>query len=532
MSTLQLKTEASAATVTGTNSMELSAAKIRLLRSVCLLGLGICSYLAWTAFSMQPLIGCGSGGTIDCGHVLNSTWSKVLGIPVSVPAVGLYLTMLSLLLLVQRPAPEDLRQHLWTALQFGFFAAAAAAIWFTGLQLFVLKHICPWCIAAHCCGLILAGCSIAWKCTPLRKRQLAGGSSLMSVALLITLQSTAEPEVAFEVEVPQWLQQEGQLVAEPTADSSASDASFSAPSEPFAAPGATFSAPGEPTPPAASEFVAPGQVPATSPPAQPAAEIFSAPFSATLPVPEPQKLQRSILPQFLQSATATFPWTLFSVSSQSLLLIPDEPADPIAAPPEPRQVTVAGQLQPITLIVDHWPGLGPRDADLHFVELFDYTCPHCRELHASIKEVMAEFDGRVGVLTLPVPLERACNDASSGSGSHAGSCELSQLAIAVWRCNSAAFPEYHDWLFNTLPSPAAARSRAEATVGAERLQQELASGIPGQYVARHVTLYKQVGAGSVPRLLFSRSSVKGAIPKRQLSSMIRKELRALPSEVQ
>lgn len=504
-------------------------AKVQFLRSVCLVGLGISSYLAWTAFSMQPLIGCGSGGTIDCGHVLNSEWSKVLGVPVSVPAAGLYLTMLSLLLLVRRPAPEELRQQLWMVLQFGFFAAAAAAIWFIGLQVFVLKHICPWCVAAHCCGLTLAGCSIVWKCTPLRNRQLAGGSSLISVALLITLQSTTETEAAFEVEVPEWLQQDRQLVADPAADFSAPGDTFSAPGEIPAASGATFAAPGVQTPPASSEFAAPGQGPAAAEPAPPAADVFSAPVSSVRPAAASGDLRGAAIPQ--RSLTLSFAPGLFAAFNHSLLLVADEVSEPASPLPALKQVTVAGQQQPITLVVDHWPRLGPRDAELHFVELFDYTCPHCREIHSSIKEVIDEFEGRVGVLTLPVPLERACNDASSGSGSHAGSCELSQISIAVWRCNAEAFPEFHDWLFSTLPSPAAAYSKAATMVGGDKLQQELASGIPQQYVARHVTLYKQVGAGSVPRLLFSRSSVKGAIPKRQLSSMIRKELRDVPAAV-
>ena len=69
------------------------------LRGLCVAGLGISVYLAWTALSMTPVYGCGGGDVIDCGHVLKSKWSKVFGIPVSVPAGGLYASML----VIRRP---------------------------------------------------------------------------------------------------------------------------------------------------------------------------------------------------------------------------------------------------------------------------------------------------------------------------------------------------------------------------------------------------------------------------------------------
>ncbi|MFM7298153.1 MAG: vitamin K epoxide reductase family protein, partial [Planctomycetota bacterium] len=41
----------------------------------------ISGYLAWSAIRMQPVIGCSGSQLIDCEHVLNSHWSKVLGVP-------------------------------------------------------------------------------------------------------------------------------------------------------------------------------------------------------------------------------------------------------------------------------------------------------------------------------------------------------------------------------------------------------------------------------------------------------------------
>lgn len=509
------------------------------LRTVCTAGLAISACLAWTAWQMTPLIGCGEGGLVDCSHVLNSSWSKVWGVPVSVPAVGLYTTLLGLLMFARQPAPPAFQRILWTTLSCGFFTAAAAAIWFIGLQVFVLKHICPWCMAAHSCGLLLAGSLLFKKITIPDQRRLATSLSVAAAAALITVQSNTEVEPTFEVEIPEWLDQStGPLVADPTSDFSdefsapgTQAATLAAPGGDSSAPAAAFAAPGQETPANAAEFAAPGQN-ADQPPAQTDADdaLFTAPISFVPPCNH-----QLALPDLFRAVSGTTvaisPRQLLVLNSLAYLNTADE--QPSGNPPPAlKRVTVAGSAQPISLIVDHWPGLGSRDADFYFVELFDYTCPHCRDAHESIKAILKEFDGRVGVLTLPVPLERFCNPATTSTSGHEGSCELSRIAIAVWRCDPAAFPDFHEWLFNNRPTIQGALAKASTLVDPGMLQAELATNVPAQYIQRHVELYRQVGAGSVPKLLFSRSTVKGAIPRRQLSSMIRKELKAVAPQGQ
>ena len=75
----------------------IAAGRLRLLRGLCLAALLISGYLAWSAIQLRPVIGCGGSDLIDCDHVLNSHWSKIFGLPVSIPAVGLYATLLGLL---------------------------------------------------------------------------------------------------------------------------------------------------------------------------------------------------------------------------------------------------------------------------------------------------------------------------------------------------------------------------------------------------------------------------------------------------
>ncbi len=54
-------------------------------------------------------------------------------------------------------SPEKLLRHGWQALTIGAFSAGMAALWFIGIQVFALGHLCIYCIAAHTCGLVLAG---------------------------------------------------------------------------------------------------------------------------------------------------------------------------------------------------------------------------------------------------------------------------------------------------------------------------------------------------------------------------------------
>ena len=64
------------------------------IAATALVALGVSVYLTVVVFEASGVTaGCGDGsGGLDCEHVLSSRWSKWLGLPVSAPAVGLYLT--------------------------------------------------------------------------------------------------------------------------------------------------------------------------------------------------------------------------------------------------------------------------------------------------------------------------------------------------------------------------------------------------------------------------------------------------------
>jgi uncharacterized membrane protein/protein-disulfide isomerase len=528
-----------------------------ILRCLCVAGLGISVYLAWTALSMTPVYGCGGGEVIDCGHVLKSKWSKVFGIPVSVPAGGLYASMLVLLGFAGLNAPRAMRQMVWNALTAGACMAGLAALWFISLQIFALSKICPYCVAVHTCGLTMAALMLRNRFSEPHHKKMAASFSAAAVAGLITVQTmTPEPEV-FEV-----IRYDEVAAPEAATAVAAGDAGgdvFEAPGEVFAAPGEMFDAP------VVDEAPADSAGSTTEESGEAVKAETTQPVASTLLLLVPPRLLN--LTQIMYSsqeavasdgekATDSEKPAEASTAAEGEKPAEDsaKPAEgdkpaaeaatsdsgaegtakkeekseaakadaPPAAPPR-KLITVAGNR--VTLDIKQWPLLGHADAQYVFVEMFDYTCPHCRNTHHAIKGAFENYGDKLAILALPVPLERACNDAASGGG-HAGACELAKISIAVWRVSPEKFHEFHDWMFETTRSTASARAQAEKLVGAEKFRKEYGSKIPSEYVKRHVDLYKKVGQGSVPKLLFPKSTINGEInSKTTMVSTIERELR-------
>jgi uncharacterized membrane protein len=124
---------------------------VRLLLAVAIAG---AAYLAWVAIHNGPVAGCGPQSS--CDKVLHSRWAYWLDIPVSVPALLVYLALLGATVLLQkRPEPDDERGS-WAAIIALSVIVAGAALWFVGLQVFVIKAFCKFCMTAHACGFTAA----------------------------------------------------------------------------------------------------------------------------------------------------------------------------------------------------------------------------------------------------------------------------------------------------------------------------------------------------------------------------------------
>lgn len=173
-----------------------------------------------------------------------------------------------------------------------------------------------------------------------------------------------------------------------------------------------------------------------------------------------------------------------------------------------------------------WPIVGKPDAELIFVELFDYTCPHCQRTHLAIERARQKYGDRLAVLTLPVPMDRQCNPTvQSTNPKHAEACALAKLAIAVWTVAPNHFADFHHYLFTTQPRYQQALDKASQMIGSQKLQQAMQSKIPGDYISKHVALYQKAGSGTIPKLMFPETTIVGAIESETaLASLIEQHL--------
>lgn len=214
---------------------------------------------------------------------------------------------------------------------------------------------------------------------------------------------------------------------------------------------------------------------------------------------------------------------------------PSEKKQPEQKPPEQkppvkkrRIITVGGGQ--ISLDIRHWPLLGKPDAKYVFVEMFDYTCPYCRATHVAVRGAMEHFGDDLAIIALPVPLDASCNrTVGATAAEHAEACEIAKIAVAVWRCSRRQFPPFHSWLFETARTAAEARQYAAQLVGEKALQDELALPHAANYIVKHVELYERIGGGSLPKILFPRSTVSGSVESAStLIDMITREGTAAP----
>jgi uncharacterized membrane protein/protein-disulfide isomerase len=155
---------------------------IRLLLAASAL---ISLYLLVTTLAGGHAAGCGTAG--GCDEVMKSRWGYWLGLPVSAPAVLLHVSLLVATFWATRGG-----RQVWAFLSFGAFLAVGAGAWFLSIQFFVLRRLCPYCLAAHLSAaaasiLILRGARDHWK------TRAVPGASFVGIALLIAGQFLNRP---------------------------------------------------------------------------------------------------------------------------------------------------------------------------------------------------------------------------------------------------------------------------------------------------------------------------------------------------
>ena len=485
-----------------------------------LVALGISGYLTYASMTASEIAGCSGSELFDCGHVVNSKWSKFLGIPVSLMAVATYGGMLlATMLTASKKLSTATRQWGWTIVTALAMAAALAGLYFIFLQVFVLEHLCPWCLGAHSCGLLIALVVLTFhRVNPSR---LFGAATFAAAGLILmaTAQINAKepPKYVIETYVP---------IEVPADHASATYVSDSPDSESdlFMSPvddeEDLFAPPSEDedlfAPPVDDETI-------FAPPTEDASDVSYKAIKSQLSEAKGLALMFASLrvpainvAVLQQEGSAKKAATQAEGSEKKgSQAKKEEPAQKRVStkPPvkkEKRIVSFLGGRQKLN--AHDWPLVGDPNAKHIFIEMFDYTCSHCRSTTKALFEAKKKLGDDVAVIVLPVPLNRACNShVTQDHADHVESCQLSKLAVAVWRCDRNKFSEFHMWMFEGEKSPIYqdALAKANELVGSEVLKKELSKSISDRYLKLHVQLYQKVGAGAVPKLLFPATSVVG-----------------------
>ena len=455
------------------------------------IALSISGYLSYVAFTSSKIAGCG-GGTFNCEHVLTSKWSTLLGVPVAAMASALYLSVLATLVVTARPAlssvPSPMRTASWGIVTTAAVSAALAALWFIGLQVFVLEHLCPWCLGAHACSLLLCASVLAMGPLPVRVKAACAVVGTVGAALMIGIQVATPAPPTYIIE--QFPAPNVEVV--PGAGVIEEPEMFDAPAEGddvLTAPGTESSAIFSPDDEAQAHI---GSMQwAALAWLQPSLFLTTQVGNAGQPAPSGTQNQGQNPAASGQGATA-------------------QGADAVQGTSEDRLVQVASAN--VKLKAHQWPIIGSPNAKHIFVELFDYTCPHCRATQRAIRGAREHFRDDLAVIVLAVPLSRACNDTvTTEHPSHRESCELAKYSVAVWRISPEKFQEYHEWLLSVEPVPSAAAAKAKAAqlVGGAALEQELAQPHAARYISKHVEVYRKMGAGPIPKLVFATTALTG-----------------------
>ncbi len=117
--------------------------------------------LSWHYLKGGGLAGC--TGTSACEQVLSSSWSTIGGrIPVSGLAMGVYLTLFVGGFYTTPDTESSLRRLAWGISAVLSGSVFAMAIWFIILQKWVIGEFCPYCMATHLTGILIA-IVVCWR---------------------------------------------------------------------------------------------------------------------------------------------------------------------------------------------------------------------------------------------------------------------------------------------------------------------------------------------------------------------------------
>jgi len=401
------------------------------LRVLSWLAFGVASYLAWHAISQTSVAGCGTGSASGCDLVLNSPWSKWLGIPVAVLGLGCYAVLASLSIMLGLRNANAAR---WISIAFVTLsiAVAMASLWFIGVQAVAIGSFCPYCLVTDVCGIAIGAVA-----------------TIAAVRGASAQRGGPQPRTA----------QPGVMALRPGMPSGARSAPLvvrSAPSTPSMVLPVAVAVPLVVLLVGGQLLFAPKtfeiqQVVLNDPIGKGGSKANDASTSPGPDKAEPHVTMRLPNETDIGDKTGTeAPKTSDATKEKTDAAAEPRTSDPpSSSPPAPpakqRIVKVLGG----TLSVDTYahPIIGSPDAPHIVVEMVSYDCPHCHKMFPILEHALDRYGDQVALVIMTVPLDKDCNPhVTDPAASHQGGCQTARLAIAMSKISPSAFAKFHAFL--------------------------------------------------------------------------------------
>ncbi len=218
--------------------------------------------------------------------------------------------------------------------------------------------------------------------------------------------------------------------------------------------------------------------------------------------------------------------------------------DALIAPTPPTQISANPLLSKIAgsspfmvrqiplfqgrIIVDTsvFPLVGPTKAPLVLGYLLDYTCHECHHMHRLLYEAIDEYDGKLAVALIPVPLHHSCNPTvNCPKQERVQACWYARLMFALWMKNPDRFGEWDRFMaVGEEHQPfgfASAKANELADLRSFRLNERDERVDPR--IADGIKLYEAAAKPAIPSLILPGGILRGHIPdKATLLNLLKK----------
>ncbi len=151
---------------------------------------------------------------------------------------------------------------------------------------------------------------------------------------------------------------------------------------------------------------------------------------------------------------------------------------------------------------------GNPEGDVTMVEFFDYRCPYCKRVMATLNE-LRESDGELRLVYKEFPI--------------LGPESVLASRAAVASRAQGKYQEYHDALMTTrgkLTKETVLQIALEVGLDVERLTADMESPEVEAIIERNYLLAKSLGVNSTPTFVIGGRMIKGAVPVDQLRDRI------------